>query len=280
MILEHSSSALVARLEVDLFATPSEDFGFTDRFVRKLFFDNVYCAEKYLREIRPWRPGSQRSKATRPLDSAKITATEDSLIAEHQQMMQSWERPLMQRMARGICRRGCTVLEVGFGLGISANEIQQIGPRKHVIVEAHPQIADAARAWRMRHDSDVEIIESRWEKADLAERLFDAVLFDAYPCDEVEISENLEYGRTAAERFFPVAEKVTGPGGRFTFYTGCEMGLLLRLQDELFLRFGKLCLERVGNLEPPNDCNYWISPEMVVVVAQKAAGDGVSWNLD
>jgi guanidinoacetate N-methyltransferase len=277
MKLDHTSGKF--GLAFDLQAhTDKEDFGFTERFVRRLFFDNVYCIEKYFNQIRPQRRGAARPKAANALDSADISISEQGLLIEHQQVMQAWERPLMTRMARGICTVGASVLEIGFGLGISAREIQSMRPRRHVIVEANPAVAEIARRWQTELKADIEIIESRWENADFGHETFDGVLFDAYPSDEEEVESNLSQGKKAAEKFFPTAEKLTADGGKFTFYSGSEIGLPLRLQDELFLRFGTIRLERVSGLKPPEDCNYWINSEMVVVFAEKlhaSSADGV-----
>ena len=270
MKLDHTSGKLSFSFDLQA-STLTDDFGFTERFLRRLFFDDVYCIEKYLDEIRPQRHGAIRPIAAKPLDSADISISGESLLIEQQQVMQAWERPLMARMARGICSAGASVLEIGFGLGISATEIQSMCPRRHVIVEANPAVAEIARRWQSGLEANIEIIESRWENADFGRETFDGVLFDAYPSDEEEVQGNLNQGKKAAEKFFPTAQKLTAEGGKFTFYSGSEIGLPLRLQDELFLRFGALRLERVSGLMPPEDCNYWISSEMVVVFAEKVA---------
>jgi guanidinoacetate N-methyltransferase len=269
MKLDHISGKF--NLRIDFQIPDDNDFGFTERFVRRLFFDNAYCIEKYLAQIRPQRRGAERPQAQRPLDMAEILISEHSLLIERQQVMQYWERPLMARMARGVCKAGASILEIGYGLGISASEIQSMRPRRHVIVEANPAVAELARRWRADLKADIEIVESRWENVDFGQETFDGVLFDAYPSDEEEVQTNLSQGKKAAEKFFPMAEKLTAEGGKFTFYSGSEIGLPLRLQDELFLRFGALHLERVSGLMPPEDCNYWINSEMVVVFAEKIA---------
>jgi guanidinoacetate N-methyltransferase len=269
MKFQHISELFDASFDLQARSDTGEDFGFTERFLRRLFFDDVYCIEKYLSQIRPQRSGAWRPKAGKPLDVAEISVSDDTLLIEQQQVMQAWERPMMTRMAQGICTAGCSVLEIGFGMGISAQEIQAMRPRKHVIVESNPEIAELARNWSAGMEANIEIQESRWENVDFAGEVFDGVLFDAYPSDEEEVESNLRLGKKAAEKFFAIADKVTAAGSRFTFYTGSEIGLPLRLQDELLSRFGKLHIERVSGLNPPENCNYWISSEMVVVFAEK-----------
>lgn len=40
-----------------------------------------------------------------------------------------------------------SVLEIGFGLGYTADEFQKQGIERHVIIEAHPKIYDNAEKW-------------------------------------------------------------------------------------------------------------------------------------
>lgn len=270
LVLDFMDSEFSIRVDTASRHFSEDDFGFSERFVRKLFYDNAHCLHRYFTDIRPNIPGAPRRQAANALDRAIVTHTDDSIEIEGQQVMQRWEAPLMRAMVQAACRPGDSVLEVGFGLGLSATEIQKCRPAKHTIIEASAEIAREAREWRKKHGrSEIEIIEARWEHAELPSSAFDAVFFDTYPSDEAEIARNLELGRKDAEKFFPIAERVIVPGGRFTFYTGAEIGLLMRVQDALFTSFGTLHLERVSGLVPPPDCNYWIAPQMVVVVAEK-----------
>src|SRR5687768_18542839 len=78
------------------------------------------------------------------------------------QVMMSWERPLMRRMAEIACMRRGHVLEIGFGMGISCDEVQALKPRAHTIVEAHPEIVARALAWAADKPS-VTILGGRWQ---------------------------------------------------------------------------------------------------------------------
>jgi len=53
-------------------------------------------------------------------------------------IMHGWETPIMQNHANAVSKPGGHVLEVGFGLGISAGLIQANNPASHTIVEIHP----------------------------------------------------------------------------------------------------------------------------------------------
>lgn len=52
---------------------------------------------------------------------------------------------------------GATILEIGYGMGISANQIQANNPAKHVIIENHEQVYNNAVTWAQDKDN-VEVI--------------------------------------------------------------------------------------------------------------------------
>ena len=57
------------------------------------------------------------------------------------EVMGDWEIPLMRKHAEVCCyTSGGDILEIGFGMGLFANEVQRIGVKSHTIVEIHPQI--------------------------------------------------------------------------------------------------------------------------------------------
>ena len=45
--------------------------------------------------------------------------------------MMDWEDGLMKKHADYVCSNGGDILEIGFGMGISANYIQQNNPASH-----------------------------------------------------------------------------------------------------------------------------------------------------
>lgn len=63
------------------------------------------------------------------------------------EVMMDWERPLMKRHAEVVCENGGHILEIGFGMGISAGYIQDLKPASHTIVESHPQIYEKLKDW-------------------------------------------------------------------------------------------------------------------------------------
>eukprot|EP00884_Botryococcus_braunii_P018060 jgi/Botrbrau1/4938/Bobra.0122s0020.1 len=95
-------------------------------------------------------------------------------------VMMAWEGPLMEAHAQAVCSSGGDVLNVGFGLGLVDQAIQQRNPRSHTIVEAHPDVyARMLRdGWHER--PGVRILYGRWQ--DVLPQLgqYDGIFWDTY----------------------------------------------------------------------------------------------------
>ena len=112
-----------------------------------------------------------------------IHQTNQELIIMHE-----WETDLMRMHSEFVCERGGDILEVGFGMGISAGFIQEQGVKSHTIIELPPQIAEKAREWAA-DKPNVTIIEGDWQEVlpNLKEgtvrtthKKFDGMFFDPY----------------------------------------------------------------------------------------------------
>jgi len=73
---------------------------------------------------------------------------------------------------------GASVLEVGFGLGFSAEAIQKRKPSSHVIVECSPAILARLRAWAAGRPS-VTVVEGTWQACLPRLGVFDRIFWDA-----------------------------------------------------------------------------------------------------
>jgi hypothetical protein len=78
----------------------------------------------------------------------------------------------------------CSVLEIGFGLGMSADRIQSYGPASHTIVECSDEVLVRARLWA-EGKPGVRIVAGTWQATLPQLGAFDRVFFDDYPLDEV-----------------------------------------------------------------------------------------------
>ena len=89
-------------------------------------------------------------------NDTKILDTEQGI-----EVMMNWEAPIMEKCAEFICHNNGDVLEIGFGMGICSDYIQDQGVNSHTIVEIHPQIIERLNTWASGK-SNITIIEGDW----------------------------------------------------------------------------------------------------------------------
>jgi guanidinoacetate N-methyltransferase len=214
--------------------------------------------------------GSDRPAIGSGWDDGRAHYDGSQLLIKGQEVMQDWERPLMAAMARQVAGTHGDVLEVGFGMGISADCIQELGVRSHTIIEANLEVVAELERWRGRHgDRDIRVIPGRWQDVIDGLDRFDAVLFDTYPTSESEFLAHVVRDVTYAAHFFPYAAAHLRPGGAFTYYTNEIDSLGRAHQRRLLEHFSSLTLEVVAGLRPPPECTYWWADCMVVVKATR-----------
>lgn len=188
--------------------------------------------------------------------------TEAELSIGGWQVMQSWEEPLMRRLAEEVAGPGRSILEVGFGMGICARAIWDIGCARYTVIEAHPQVAEYARSCMRDAGINGEVIEDFWEDAAprLKPRGFDGIVFDTYPLSSAERSRN-------HFSFIPHACQLLSEDGRLTYYSDESSDFRSEHLALLLKCFNRVELFRVSGLQPPEDCEYWQLDYMIVPVA-------------
>jgi guanidinoacetate N-methyltransferase len=192
-----------------------------------------------------------------------VSLTDTELLIGGRQVMQAWERPLMEMLAREVAASRGDILEVGFGMGISARAILQCGCLTYTVIEAHPEIADHARRWGQEQSIPVTVLEGFWQ--DVAPHLpagFDGILFDTFPICQEE-------GHINPAAMIPALQRLLRPGGILTYYSGVVAGFpddQLRL---LLADFDEVKLIKVSGLDPSPGCDYWSRTWMIIPVARK-----------
>lgn len=188
------------------------------------------------------------------------------------EIMELWQVPIMQRMAELVTKPGGSVLEVGFGRGISSTMIADLGVGSHTIVECVPSIADACREWADARDgSNVTVLEGRWEDVLDQFETYDGIFFHTYPMDSEEYAQAARNLANVAEPFFAVAARHLAPGGVFSYYSN-EMDSLARPHQRALLKhFDSFQVECMTALPLPADVKdaWWID-QMIVVSAHRA----------
>ena len=109
-------------------------------------------------------------------ESDKIYFTEEGIQTE---VMMDWEHSLMSASAAYICENGGDILEIGFGMGISAGYIQSHSISSHTIIENHPQIITKAQEWASEK-SNVTIVTGSWYDVKNNLSTYNGLFYDTY----------------------------------------------------------------------------------------------------
>ena len=158
------------------------------------------------------------------MNEQKVEFLEDKIITEDgQTVMMSWETPVMINMVNQVCKNGGHIIEVGFGMGISATEIQNQSISSHTIIESNPQIYQKALDWVVGKTNVTIIFDDFSNYIDTTTDKFDGVFFDAFPSEILGIGDdNFTYGKV----FFDKIKRICNPGCRVVpFLMACRFDL-------------------------------------------------------
>ena len=196
--------------------------------------------------------------------SAQANFTDNTLKICGHPVMENWEKNYMAKLAEIATANGGIILEVGFGLGISASYIQKQPIKKHIIIEANEDVYNKAVEFSKKALSQTEIILGFWEETinQLPDMSLDGILFDTYPLEVDAVHCN-------HFTFFQSAYRLLKPNGILTYYS-----------DEIneFSPEHIKCLQRAGFLKisgvlcavnPPTDCQYWKSKTILAPIIIK-----------
>ena len=114
-------------------------------------------------------------------ESDKIYYTEESVKFE---VMMNWEDSLMSASAANVCKGGGDILEIGFGMGISAGYMHSHSISSHTIIENHPEVIPKAQAWASGK-SNVTIITGSWYDVRNSLSTYDGVFYDTFGDDDM-----------------------------------------------------------------------------------------------
>lgn len=220
------------------------------------FATDLVRLDEAARRFVPGSPtGAPEDRSTRPLRPEEI--------------MEDWQLPIMKAMAREVTTEPGDVLEIGFGRGVSAAYLQELGVRSHTIIECNDVIARDFESWRAAYpDRDIRFIHARWQDAVDQLGPFDGVFFHTYPLDEAEFVSQVVESTTFAAHFFPHAAALLREGGSFTYMTN-EIDSLGREHQRLLLQhFDSVTVRVLRDLAlPPDLQDAWWADSMVVVRA-------------
>lgn len=104
-------------------------------------------------------------------------------------VVMEWEKPYLEKIIEALNPKDADVLEVGYGLGYSAERVQQYHPKSHTIIESDRAVAHHAKEWA-KQKKNVTIMEGKWQ--DLLSKLgtFDVIFFNDYmPVEKEQIQQ-------------------------------------------------------------------------------------------
>lgn len=179
-------------------------------------------------------------------------------------VMEKWEENYMEALAQTACKKGGKILEVGFGLGISASKIQQHEIESHVIIEANCSVFNKLLKFSQNANHKVIGIAGFWEDCTnyLESDSFDGILFDTYPLCAKDIHKN-------HFPFFKTAYRLLKKGGTLTYYSDEKLSFsdehMKVLRNANFTNIDY----RICNLQTPDKCQYWKEDTMLVPIITK-----------
>ena len=137
-------------------------------------------------------------------------------------VMMEWETTLMRRSAELLAPTpGLRVLNVGHGMGIIDNILQEKQPKAHHIIEAHPDVLKRMREQGWDKKPGVFIHEGRWQDVvpGLVEKgeLFDGIYFDTFA---EEYKALREFFTEFVIGLLDPSGGTDGQGGKFGFFNG------------------------------------------------------------
>ncbi|GEM_PF-1423951 len=196
--------------------------------------------------------------------------SDSKAVSENQQIMEDWQIPLMQAMASIVTETHGDILEVGFGRGISATYIQELGVKSHTIIECDNDVVNAFDQWKGRYpDKNIRLIHGKWQDVVNQLDIYDGIFFHTSLLNEEEFIKYVAKSVTFAEHFFPTATDHLKKGGVFTYLTHEIDSFSRRHQRLVFKYFSSFTLSVVPLTLPEKTQDLWWANSMVVIKAIK-----------
>ena len=104
--------------------------------------------------------------------------TKNSIIKDNHIVMHNWEDLMMKKHAEVVCQNGGDILEIGFGMGISADYIQSHNIKSHTIIENDKKVYEKLLEWS-KDKPNVKTIFGDWI-TNLPEQKFDGIFRDTW----------------------------------------------------------------------------------------------------
>lgn len=185
-----------------------------------------------------------------------------------EEIMEDWQIPVMERMAAAIAKNGGSILEIGFGRGISAEMIQKYDIDSHTIIECNDAVVDQFHLWKAKHSGKaIKLVHGLWQDTIDTLGLFDGIFFHTYPLNEDEYMRYVNGSTTFAEHFFSHAAKHLRSGGIFTYFSNEVDSLSREHQRRLLCHFSSFSVSIVPLQMPEDVKDTWWANSIAVISA-------------
>ena len=144
----------------------------------------------------------------RDINNKKVLLNE-----KKEQVMMEWEKPYMEECINTLQPYG-DVLEIGFGLGYSANQIKKHNVKSHTIIEADNKVYKNLITWA---DDKTIPVKGYWQKELSKLGKFDCIFFDDFALPNIDPQKDYRI----FDFYYQIAHKHIKPNSRFVFY--CDM---------------------------------------------------------
>jgi len=185
-------------------------------------------------------------------------------IAGHP-VMEDWERDYMKLLASIAGSKCGTVLEVGFGMGISARFIQGYEIEEHLIIEANHAVFRRLTSFARKATQKVTPLLGFWEDItkSIPDESISSILFDTYPLAPGELHRN-------HFAFFKEAYRLLRKGGVFTYYSD-EADWFSSKHLRALRRAGFRDIQgEICAVSPPAECQYWQEKTLLAPIIFKS----------
>ncbi len=159
------------------------------------------------------------------------------------QTMMEWEKPYMEALIDTLLPTG-DVLEVGFGLGYSATQIQKYKINSHTIIENNPEVLKKLKEWAKLQPNKVIIIEGSWQDCLNNLGTFDSFFFDDAPTKEYRDFLDIR----VYDFFYRVLKKHANVNSKMSWYCYKE----LYWMTNSFINWSNKSFQ----IQIPDNCDY------------------------
>ena len=159
------------------------------------------------------------------------------------QVMMEWEKPYMKALVDNLKPNG-DVLEIGFGLGYSAEQIQKYKIKSHTIIEPNNSVIKKLNKWAKKQKHKVIVVEGIWQEQLKHLGKFNSIFFDDSPAND-----RPDYDKVRVYDFYyQIFENHIKPNAKFTWF--CDEPISWICHPETTFTIKKY------RLKSPDHCNY------------------------